>query len=360
MNKFWSLKGMVMKLAVATGMLILSLFLAEGLIRLVAPQPASWLDIYERHPSLPFFSLQPNAVREVDTGESRWSVYTDAEGNRVPVTITETDLPVALILGDSFTFGNGVNYEDSFVGRLNVGLDRAFRIKNTAVPGHGPSQYRQILEHALEVGSPVAAVLVVTYMGNDYYDCIWNKDLPVIDGIIGNEKSLRSFIKRHFHLYRLAAKVYHQTAHTNKDTSNLQENLYQPDSWRVSPLKESLDLYREEFGKIKAICDRESIPLMVFVMPTVDTVRAVADNGQEVKPQPVPTTGTTDYILPNKIAASVLTSLEIATTDLTEVLAQHDTDETYFRFDGHLTPRGNEIVSITMRDRIREVFTDRQ
>ena len=50
--------------------LIVCLGLMEVGTRIVSPQPPSWLDIFGEHPDLPFYVLQPNLYRVMDTGES--------------------------------------------------------------------------------------------------------------------------------------------------------------------------------------------------------------------------------------------------------------------------------------------------
>ena len=118
-----------------------SLLFGELFLRFVFPQPPSWLDVYRRHPSLPFPALQPNIMHTVDTGETLWTIYTDDHGFRVGKNhaFRKADGPLVLVLGDSFTFGHGVNYADSFVGLLESKTKRRF--VNAGVPGYGPVQY---------------------------------------------------------------------------------------------------------------------------------------------------------------------------------------------------------------------------
>src|SRR5262249_31144448 len=91
-----------------------ALLLGEGLLRVAAPQPPSCLDVYRRHPSLPSYALETNLARRLATGESSWAIYTDADGCRVPrLPVAKPGAAPALVLGDSFAFGQGVNYEET-------------------------------------------------------------------------------------------------------------------------------------------------------------------------------------------------------------------------------------------------------
>ena len=72
--------GVLRSVALLVVSALLSVCLAEGALRLLAPQPASWLDIYRSHPTLPFPTLLPDIDREIDTGELHWRILTDADG----------------------------------------------------------------------------------------------------------------------------------------------------------------------------------------------------------------------------------------------------------------------------------------
>jgi hypothetical protein len=61
--------------------------------------------VYRRHPTLPFYTLAPHVERLIDTGETRWTVFTDEHGYRASerdakaTRPTDTARPVALVLG---------------------------------------------------------------------------------------------------------------------------------------------------------------------------------------------------------------------------------------------------------------------
>ena len=324
----------------------LAMILAEFLVRMAVPQPPSWLSVYRRHPHLPLYTLDVNVQSSVSTGESEWTVHTDSHGFRVSsVPDVEPDLPVALALGDSFAFGQGVNYEQSFVGRLNGMGGRKIRYINAAVGGYGPTQYWNVLKYLLDDGLSPNRVMVAVYLGNDFYDCIWNKNQTVVDGILGNRRGFRSFVKRNSHLYRLISRIYHVTVKSERNTTALQLRLYDPNAWKEEDLSKAYSIFRDDFKKISDFCRAREIPLLVCVIPTVDSVRAAGrvtqDGGEQERPH---------YDLPSLKARTVFTDLGIPFLDVTAKLAQHGTEDIYFRHDGHLTPLGNQIVAQTIRD----------
>ena len=115
------------------------------------------------------YSLQPNVQRLVDTGETRWVIITDDQGFRTSRTkIDKHGGGTVLCLGDSFTFGHGVDYEQTFVGLLDADTTVPYRFVNAAIPGHGPVQYEQVLEYLLGNKLDVDRVLVTVFLGNDF------------------------------------------------------------------------------------------------------------------------------------------------------------------------------------------------
>ena len=70
--------------------LSLALVVAEFGLRLVAPQPISWLSIYAPHDVLPY-RLAPGISQRVDTGETDWWVHVDTAGYRAADAKRERD-----------------------------------------------------------------------------------------------------------------------------------------------------------------------------------------------------------------------------------------------------------------------------
>jgi glycosyltransferase involved in cell wall biosynthesis len=320
-------------LSLATMLMMLPLM--EIAVRVVAPQPASWLAIYRRHPALPTYSYQSNASATLDTGESRWTVHTDENGFRVGgQPAPPDDRPIALWLGDSFTFGYGVDYEDSFVGRLARDPQRRYRHVNAAVGGHGPIQYRQMLEYLLDQGVRPQVVLLATFLGNDFLDCVESKDIPVRDGILGNEGGLKSLLKQRFHLYRLATRAVHQLP-----AGRLGLDGGGPPTAR-SP-DEAEMIYRREFERLAALCRAHGIEMAVLVIPWPVTADAAEPPGT---PSP-----RRDESRERGYALSTFRDLGIRYLDLTSFLAPYPAREVCFYYDRHFTPRGHRLVAEALR-----------
>jgi hypothetical protein len=279
------------------------------------------------------YGLQPNIARTVSTGESTWTIYTDADGFRCAKTPSHPNAPELLVLGDSFPFGMGVNYEESIPGRIDAAFAGKFRVANSGVPGYGPIQYRQVLERELKRSPLPAAVLAITYMGNDWHDCIWNKSGNVRNGIINNEVSLRSFVKQNFHLYRLATNTLHRVHQDAIDTRPHEKELYIAENW-AGKLQPARDIYRDEFLKIRDLCQAHNIPLLVAIIPTAQAV------DQPSGPAYLPVTK----------AKEIFDAAAIRYVDTTTNLAKAGMVKTYFGWDQHLNPTGNRLAAQAIVD----------
>lgn len=326
-------------IALAVAMALTPL-VAEALVRLAAPQPPSWLAIYRRDAELKTWAHLPDVVQRLQSGVEPWTVRTDSRGLRC----AEGDEaiagdPFALLIGDSYTFGLGVDQEDTFCGRVQASAG-AGRVLNAGVNGYGPRQYRAVLDRLLDGGVRPSVVVVTTYLGNDFHDCIWDKDGPVVDGVIGGEPdTLRGVLKVHSHLYRLAAKAYHRVADPPRvGMGPVKRELCTAGRWEEPPLRDALAVYRSEFERMARTCRERSIPLLACVVPMEESVAAREPGA------PAPEAGI-DLELPERKAAGVFRELGISFWSSTEGLAATGSRRAYLSFDTHLSSEGHRIVA---------------
>jgi hypothetical protein len=324
---------MLSRLLAALLGVVFALGLAETTLRWVAPQEASWLEIYRQEPGLPYYTMRANLRDTIETGEGRWHVHTDARGRRVArePRPEQPDAPLVLVLGDSFTFGQGVEYEDSFVGHLAARFGSAARVVNTGVNGYGPVQYRHVLESELALGARPRVVLVNVFVGNDFLDCIWNKQLAVVDGAIATaDDSLRAWVKRHLHLYRLLSKAYQRFVPGRAGGRPAPEEIYREAAWRAGELARAREVFAEELRRITEIAASADATVVVTLIPTADAIAPGAGPGVE---------------LPIAQARAVLATLPVTVLDLTDMLRSLGVRRAYFARDGHLTPEANAAVA---------------
>lgn len=325
-------------IAVALTSLALSLGLAELALRLFAPRPPSWLAIYRRHPVLPFYSLLPNLHTTIDTGDAHWVVATDADGFRIGDVAPGESPCTDLWLGDSFALGHGVNFEQSIVGRFAASAPDSRQV-NSAVPGYGPVQYRQVLEHLLAEGRRFDAIYVLSYVGNDFHDALWDKDVGVRDGVVGHQGDWKSYLKTWSHLYRLASAVSHRLGPPAESPyAKIDEELADPKAWEQDFLTRARKTFEAEMARILALGREAGVEPRFVIIPTKAAVAAAAGAGDDPASSARP-------LLPVLNARAALEALHAQVFDATPVLARNGDERLYLPFDGHLTAEGNRWVA---------------
>jgi hypothetical protein len=317
---------------------LLTFFLLEIGVRIFIPQPASWLPIFQQDPRHPFFSLIANAHCALDTGETRWEVWTDDDGHRHNPQRVQAGKPKALWVGDSFSFGHGVDYDQTWIGLLESRDKSPFHHVNAGVPTYGPVQYQAVLEDLLQQPGEVGLVCVTTFLGNDFHDTIWSKDVPVKNGTIDDDGGLHSWVKKNVQSYRLITRILHKYSAQNGQAVQHIIDLSVPENWAAPHLQDAVGRFRDSFSAIASACASRGIPLVVIVIPTPAMIDATRALGVEE------TTEVSDERGTHYRALSILNELGLRVIDATPALAQHESTTTYFKFDGHLTPLGHAIL----------------
>jgi len=112
-----------------------------------------------------------------------YKVYTDENGYRYSKKVRQNNLENIVFLGDSFTYGYGVDYKNSFTGIIEDKI-KNYEIYNLAVPGYGIQKYYYQLNEFLKKKTTSKIFLILDM--TDVSDAIfrWNKiqeiDTPVI------------------------------------------------------------------------------------------------------------------------------------------------------------------------------------
>ena len=325
--------------------LVLAIATGEIGLRLVAPQPISWLSIYAEDDVLPY-RLAPGVSQHIDTGETDWWVHVDDAGYRaaaVGAPAQELE-PYLLGLGDSFAFGHGTDYEDSLYGILDTKLEDV-SVRNASVPGYGPEQYRKVLEKHLAApdADRLAGVFLTSFLGNDFHDAIWNKERPITDGALGATAGRRYWIKKNSHLYRfLSARAHAMGFGRGESDLHLNAELLTRDEWASGRLSEALEIYTRELQTIRDLCRDADIPLFVILLPA----RATVD--EELRTASVASVGLEESAwqadLPTQKAAAACGKLAIPYFETGELLATLPRP-LYLRFDGHFQAATTHAVA---------------
>lgn len=320
--------------------------IGEIAVRIFSPQPPSWIAIFRRLDDLPFFGLVKNTQVQIDNGESSWLVVTDDEGLRIsgkPSVQEATNN--CWVFGDSFSFGNAIDYEKAFIYLLSQDNQHKCRYKNFAIPGYGPRQYRKILEKALRENTPPEFVLITIFLGNDFNDLVINMDMPVNDGVLGNPDNYRAYVKIHSHLYRLVSRVYHIMF--DKDESNyIRRNITQADFDKQAYSSAKTQM-KEELLKIYELLTSRSIPFAVVSIPIRSTIDSVFR-------------GRTPEDVRHLIFGEIAKSIDLPHISLLELLAEENSRATHFYFDSHFNEHGNNRVYQYLKRELAQYLVDRE
>lgn len=127
-------------------LLLIGLFLLETICRVTGiPYKQDWTPNeygFARFDPELGWSYTPNKSAINKTGNLEIPVYLDENGIRIPYPGFKLDYSSSSILfiGDSFTMGHGLLYEESFVGRFSSFKEVSYQVVNLGVQGYGSDQ----------------------------------------------------------------------------------------------------------------------------------------------------------------------------------------------------------------------------
>lgn len=133
------------------------------------------------------FGLSPGYRNRMSTDEFNNDVFINLQGYRdtqngdLDLDAVSAGKRKILFLGDSLTFGVGVNYKNSFVGKFLESND--YYPINAGVPSFGPLNSLAQLKKIGHSTKP-AIVIYTLYIGNDFYDSARGFVKFVVDGYL--------------------------------------------------------------------------------------------------------------------------------------------------------------------------------
>jgi hypothetical protein len=243
----------------------------------------------------------------INAAGERWSIRTDQDGQRIFAQNPRAGHRI-LILGDSLSFGEGVDVEDRFDVKMLSSLP-CMRVINTGTMGYGTDQEYlsfQNWKHLLELGDTVLIVL----NQSDYLDVLRRRFLgrpkPYLEKVDGSfvlRPPLIGFWERLSNWSRVASAIARFVEPTAPDSLDLSQ---------------SIDIIRFILGRI-----REETPRGVRVVLAHQ--------------------GTRDFLEP-KLGLSSMIFCQFADIciDLDDVLAA---DPVHVLPDGHWSALGHAAVA---------------
>lgn len=350
----------LLKLAMAGVSTLMTLLVLEAAVRVIHPMGLHATDTYLAPVSedgagpggkAGAMLLVPNSAGRDITADFNVPVQINSHGLRDREVVYEKPPGTyrILALGDSQTFGYGVEAAESWPEVIEQTLNRSGRraeVINTGVPGTGTAHQLYFLEHQGWKYRPDA--VVVGYFFNDVnnnalcylYEVkdgklqrragtaldqtgdLW-KQSQGMRGIYANHAADLTernppFLIRHFHL----ARLLRQSLSNLKVKSAKQRGVERKTAGR--------ELTAHLLGEIGRQCEERGVKCLVLLLPSVRECKVAAL--QELA----------------KANSDLLTELPKYHTEALDVMPafrQGDYHPLFFRYDEHFTPTGHQLVA---------------
>ena len=291
-----------------------------------------------------YFNL-PNLNETFVNDEFKSSYRTNNEGYRMPALGNKDkfiDKCDWLFIGDSFTQGAQVEYEDMFTSKLNL-LHPDKVIVNAGISGAGICELYYYLK---DEGIKLKPKRVFLQLGvfNDFFD------------ILPHSMSFCDWLSERSHLFRYLyfnitglfdQKKLIRWSEPFRLTE--QENIDYNILFRAtSPIKEAEKAALvDKIIEIKDLCTKNGAELSIVLIPAREQVSEYALNetlsAYNISPKQL------DLTYPNRWMDSISRKLNIELIDVTSKFKEADTSP-YYEIDEHLNRVGHLLVSETIKD----------
>jgi len=376
------------------GLLILFGLLApilvfEGLLRVIGP---AWLDLRMREialndnvyldtdedwpvecSELHCYMFAPNSEFQVVTQEYSHGVTIDQYGNRSNRNLETEPSKVVPILGDSFTFGLGVEDNETFVSLIDK--VSSIRYMNLGIPGNSVTQHIDIVERRhSSLGSPSNYVFIF-FLGNDFQNILEShiisseKDIvdvgedsdinyyPTITNKFNILSSLNEYVIQDAFLSKLYVVqwVRHKLLMiVNQSSADLMDPIFlvmRKDKYYLTDAKQVLE---HELNRLDQLASKLNFEYVFVIIPdrhqinrdlllTRSQYYGIGEEQIEVD-------------LPNSVLAATFEYNEVPYIDITPCMAdQENIVSLYYLRDNHLTVNGHRVAARCMKNALEEI-----
>ena len=185
---------------------LVGFFILECGVRVAGYQPRVTTPpyFYSNHPRTAW-TLTENFKDTLKTPDGVVEYRISSQGLRSDRVYENNQERKIFVIGDSYTFGIGVDLEDTFVEQWQKRLDQLGKdaqIVNLGVPGFGTRQsFERLKDYVDIVGTPSDVIYLMC--NNDYRDNLYGKKV-IVDGIRIDEKRNPKW------LYAFAGHMYYK------------------------------------------------------------------------------------------------------------------------------------------------------
>jgi lysophospholipase L1-like esterase len=295
-------------------------------------------------------------------------------------------------IGDSFTFGYGVDEQDTYLSRLEALLQGRAEVINAGVAGTGPDEQARLLA-ADGPGLRPDLVVVGFVVGHDLADVVTGPDrLALVDGSprlpdgfverwyrplrpgrildspmvespsgLGLPIPFKAFLRRHSHAYRfLSRRVALLRQSRPGDTAGApaaEFTLFAPEAFCLKSdppeFEQAWSRAEQRLGEMKAWCDGHGARLAVVAIPTEAQVDP--DAWDAARRRYGLREEDFDLEKPQRVLTAFAAERGIPLIDLLPALraARGTGPRLYSRSDIHWTPRGHAVAAEEILRRLR-------
>ena len=337
---------LVASLILALGIceLICRYFIDIGNLRHVSDDGTHW---NQNHPERGY-TLTPGYQGRLTAAEFDNRLKFNSLGLRGPEP--EPDLRSAFILGDSFVFGVGAEFDETIGERFAVHLKALggseLQVWNLGVPSYSFQQYLSMLEEHLQHGTPEIVILCAYYGGwkgeaNDLLGAVVfqnnRKESDSVSDGASEHSTVRLPLKR-----RIKNWLSRTSAFYNFLRMTLWRQLrihFVRDTQRDVDLQRQLELgwelFESELAQLKALSIKHGFEVVLVSIPDrygmLDRTETSIQNFR-----------------------NLTAKFDFKSFHGVEVLTQEDSLQLYYQQDGHLNPRGYDFFARQIARALRD------
>ena len=343
-------------LLLVLGAVVVALLVGEAALRLVPPRGFVDLpsDLLIPHPTLGRV-MRPNygPVEKV-TSELSFQVQTNSYGLRdVEIGPKAPGVIRFLVLGDSFTWGDGVNVDDTYVkqlekllnGRCGRARSPAYEVINAGVPEWGPAQMWLYLKDYGVRFQPDLVLLDVCdldiYRNGPYLATVFDSpSLPSrpSSGVPPRShlSSLKIWLTQHSRLYNIAAVYAVHSPVLNDWLQKTGLRAEKPREFLSADLGYTERVLKENeqiMEMMKDFSKRRGIRFMAAYIPTASQVKAIAERKM------------TDARVAQMMRRVFRDAPESLVNLSSGFAMASDQGTLYYAWDGHWTAKGHRLAA---------------